>query len=99
MTVGSVQVAITVTAGLCVGKTGLEGTLLIQVVGSGLARSGLVVIFLPEGMDSQMMRQRMPKQHPMLVSGHANYARPLPNALLNIGKEKKRFDRNIRDPC
>jgi len=35
-----------------------------------LARSGLVVIFLSEGMDSQMMRQRMPKQHPMLVSSN-----------------------------
>lgn len=58
------------TAGLCVGKTGLEGTLLVQVVGSGLARSGLVVIFLSDGMDSQIVRQRMPEQHPMLVSGH-----------------------------
>ncbi len=61
MTVGSIQVARTVTAGLCVGKTGLEGTLLIQVVGSGLARSGLVVIFLSDGMDSQMTRQSMPE--------------------------------------
>lgn len=70
MIVGFVQATTNVTAELCVGKTGLEGTLLVQVVDSGLARSGLVVIFLSEGMDSQMMRQRMPKQHPMLVSSN-----------------------------
>jgi len=70
--VGFIQVTAIVTAKakLCVGKTELEGTLLVQVVDSGLARSVLVVIFLSEGMDSQMMRQRMPKQRPMLVSSH-----------------------------
>ena len=70
MIVGFIQVATNVTAELCVGKTGLERNLLVQVVDSGLARPGLVVIFLTEVMDSQMMRQRMPKQHPILVSSH-----------------------------
>lgn len=68
--VGFIAVTTIVTAELYVGKTELERTLLVLVVDSGLARSVLVVIFLSEGMDSQMMRQRMPKQRPMLVSSH-----------------------------
>ncbi len=70
MIVGFVQATTIVAAELCVGKIGLEGTLLVQVVDSGLARSGLVVMFLSEGMDSQTIRQRIPKQHLMLVSSH-----------------------------
>ena len=62
-----------VTAKFRVGKTGLDGTLLVHVVDSGLARSGLVVTFLSEGMDLQMMKQRVPKQRPMLVSSHGFY--------------------------
>lgn len=88
MTVGSIQVARTVTAGLCVGKTGLEGTLLIEVVGSGLARSGLVVIFLSEGMDAQMMRQRMPEQHQMLDSGHGFSKRHSHQGIQNLSCPK-----------
>jgi len=61
MIVGCIRATAVVTAELCVDKTGLESTLLVQVVDSGLARSGLAVIFLSEGMDSQM-RQMMPKR-------------------------------------
>ncbi len=70
MIVGFVQATTIVAAELCLGKIGLERTLLVQVVDSGLARSGLVVMFLSEGMDSQTMRQRIPKQHLILVSSH-----------------------------
>jgi len=68
--VGFIAVTIIVTAELFVGKTELERTLLVLVVDSRLTRPGLMVMFLSEGMDAQVMRQRMPKQRPMLVSSH-----------------------------
>ncbi len=49
--VGFIAVTIIMTAELYVGKTELERTLLVLVVDSGLARPGLVVMFLSEGMD------------------------------------------------
>ena len=57
--VAFIQTTIIVTAELCVGKTGLEKTLLLQVVDFGPARLGLVVIFLGERMDLRNDRQML----------------------------------------
>lgn len=62
-----VNVSPIATVELCVGKTGLEGTLYVQVEDSGLVRPGPVVIHLIEWMD---WRQRMPVSHSSMVSSH-----------------------------
>jgi len=61
---------VTAKAKLRVGKIELKNTFLVQIVNSGLARSNLVIIFLFEEIDLQIIRQRMPKQRSMLISSY-----------------------------
>lgn len=59
-----------------------------------------IMVMQPMGMDRYNVSANYILLCCTFSDSEANYARPLPNALLNIGKkERKRFDRNIRDPC
>jgi len=58
------------------------------------------MVMQPMGMDRYNVSANYILLCCTFSDSEANYARPLPNALLNIGKkERKRFDRKIRDPC
>ena len=68
--VAFIQTTVIVTAESSVGKTGLDTTLLLQVVDSGPARLGLVVIFLGERMHLRIERQMLQERHLMQGSSH-----------------------------